>query len=961
MAAVTLAANAAAGASLVGPAPNYTVFDTHTFPAAPTQWTTPAYGNGVLVSLADSSSVAAVSTDLGVTWTTQSIALGAASYTNPAFGAGLFVGLVYSSASYITSPDGTTWTTRTLPASHLWDSIIYGGGQFCALSGDGYAAASSDGLSWTITAMPSTGTSPYWNSVVYGNGMFVASAYGSAAQASSTNAFQSGSTANLLNPLAAGSTASPATAFGRGVFVSIKDDMVALSTNGLPTTYSTIGAIPTSGRQWQLCFDGRNFIAVEPNSSDMILSQDGLTWVLYSLPISGADGVFSTSGAVIIIPAAAGTTSITIGNGPTASSAAASGVQLAANAVASAAFSTTFTYNVVSMSATALASASMPVYTPSYTSPATFSAPATSSFWRGVAYGNGQFVAVPYAAASVDVSSDNGATWTTVTLSYLGGNTQVAYGNGLFVIFSYLSTSYHTSPDGFTWTTRTLPASYKWVDLAFGGGLFCALSNDGYAATSADGISWVFSTMPTIPTGTGLQGWNGVCYGNGVFRAWTYGGSGMQAISPSGFQSAITYNTNDPFKPADGPPSAYGNGKFVSISGQVVASSPNGLHTTSSSIGSIAPAGTNWTISFDGGNFIAVAGTTTTILTSADGVTWAAHTAPVAGAVACSGNGVTVVMPSDTGTTGYTMPAGGGLVLSAVAPITTATTVVLAVAFSAAATVQAALAFTNTTLSASATAIASATAALSTSGVVALGAAGVSSASASASIMVQRVLLATAVATAATGCSIALSVPLAADAHSVASGSPALSLSKLLSSVQVASASASAGLLNYPLLQASAVASASASASATIRALLAAQAQAQAQATGAVMQAVQLAGTGAAQASAPAALLITVQMGAAPAATALASSAASIQKLMAASPAAEASGSGAILQTYSLAAGAQAQASMVPNFSTAMTLSAQAYATATMSASITSGFVFKSNRLRTIIVPAEARMVKSNI
>ncbi len=52
--------------------------------------------------------------------------------------------------------------------------------------------------------------------------------------------------------------------------------------------------------------------------------------------------------------------------------------------------------------------------------------------WRGIAYGNGAFVAVSYSGNTSATSTDNGVTWTQRSMP-TGNWYSVAYGNGAFV------------------------------------------------------------------------------------------------------------------------------------------------------------------------------------------------------------------------------------------------------------------------------------------------------------------------------------------------------------------------------------------------------------------------------------------------------------------------------------------------------------------------------------------------
>ena len=60
----------------------------------------------------------------------------------------------------------------TLPRAMSWRPVCYGNGKFVAVAyGTNIAAYSTDGVTWTQTAMPVNST---WRSVCYGDGKFVA-------------------------------------------------------------------------------------------------------------------------------------------------------------------------------------------------------------------------------------------------------------------------------------------------------------------------------------------------------------------------------------------------------------------------------------------------------------------------------------------------------------------------------------------------------------------------------------------------------------------------------------------------------------------------------------------------------------------------------------------------------------------------------------------------------------------
>jgi hypothetical protein len=101
-------------------------------------------------------------------------------------------------------------------------------------------------------------------------------------------------------------------------------------------------------------------------------------------------------------------------------------------------------------------------------------------------------------------------TWTARTTpagwqSSSGGAKRIVWNGSLFVILPLASPGGYskclTSPDGVTWTERNLGSNQLWVGLAHSAteGRWMAVSDGGYVATSADGLTW--STPITLPYG----------------------------------------------------------------------------------------------------------------------------------------------------------------------------------------------------------------------------------------------------------------------------------------------------------------------------------------------------------------------------------------------------------------------------------------------------------------------------
>ena len=121
-----------------------------------------AFGNGVIVSggFGSSSSTSGItwSGDQGTNWSTAVTPAGY--FGSVAFGNGTFVAIdtINSTNLAITSTNGFTWTTRTLPSTGNWSQVTFGNGVFLAVSGTGtQAATSTDGITWTARTLPVSG------------------------------------------------------------------------------------------------------------------------------------------------------------------------------------------------------------------------------------------------------------------------------------------------------------------------------------------------------------------------------------------------------------------------------------------------------------------------------------------------------------------------------------------------------------------------------------------------------------------------------------------------------------------------------------------------------------------------------------------------------------------------------------------------------------------------------------
>jgi hypothetical protein len=113
-----------------------------------------------------------LSTDHGATWGTP-ITVAAINTRKIIRGPGQFVLLASSSPNRCyTSPDGTTWTARTIPLRE-WYDVCYAYGQYYAVSDDGFVATSPDAITWTEQTAAAANQ---WRGITAWNGLIVASA-----------------------------------------------------------------------------------------------------------------------------------------------------------------------------------------------------------------------------------------------------------------------------------------------------------------------------------------------------------------------------------------------------------------------------------------------------------------------------------------------------------------------------------------------------------------------------------------------------------------------------------------------------------------------------------------------------------------------------------------------------------------------------------------------------------------
>lgn len=280
--------------------------------------------------------------------------------------------------------DAGGWTSGTLPSSANWTSVAFGNGRFVAVaSGSQTAAYSTNGINWTSVSLPSSST---WNCVRYCKDRFIA-----------------------------------VSGAGKAIY----------STDGITWTALTLPVSSTWSSVGYNAEKGYYAIASSATSNiQCIYSTNGTTWkqgTQMSGPVS----------------------SMAYGNGKLI------GVTTAATNNFEICSSTGGSWNMAI-----------------FISPT----PSTKRSWYDVVYGTDRFVAVASGGKAAYSLTGSASSFTEVTLPVNATFRGVAYGNGKFVAVANASNQYIFSENGTLWTAGEMPSSANWRSVAYGNGRFVAVA-----------------------------------------------------------------------------------------------------------------------------------------------------------------------------------------------------------------------------------------------------------------------------------------------------------------------------------------------------------------------------------------------------------------------------------------------------------------------------------------------------
>jgi len=398
----------------------------------------------------------------------------------------------------MTSPDSTTWLSRTSAADLNWNSITHANNIFVAVAGSGSAnrvMTSVDGLTWTSRTSASDNT---WSSVTYGEGLFVAVS----SDTTDNRVMTSPNGIDWTNRTSAGNFAWKSVTYGNGQFVAVANSgtgtRVMTSPNGITWTLRT----SATDNDWTSVTYGNGlFVAVASSGTNdrVMTSSDGITWASRT---SAADNNW---------------TGVTFGNNLFV------------------AVANTGTTNRVMTSPDGITW--------------TIRTAATSNNWTSVTWSNNVYTAVASSGTGTRVmTSANGTSWTTRTSA--ANNTWNAVGNssswttavgqesvdsmtvhecpGATQMCLYVGLGYGTN-DGRVWAYN----SGSWMQIAGNG------TTGNWEAVGIEIVNTLVSFNGKLYAGLG----NTISGSNGDAEIWEYSGTGTTwtKVAGDGVNSSWNY------------------------------------------------------------------------------------------------------------------------------------------------------------------------------------------------------------------------------------------------------------------------------------------------------------------------------------------------------------------------------------------------------------------------------------
>jgi hypothetical protein len=498
----------------------------------------------------------AVSTDNGVTWTTQANGY----YLNDIVWNGTY--FIARGINMYRSINGLDWTqTTNNPTTGSYDITMASNeaGNIVVVSNNGtylmHSRSSDNGNNWTnVTTAQSCirNTNLLWT----GTTSFAVAYSPSTTHVGIYYTVDSG--ANWTNSLVvAGTPSGSKSYFARnnttGRYVITQTGNTTEYITGTSYASPSVNQFPYAGNWYKVTFNYNKFFAIDPVSDALIYSTTGLTgsWTLTSLgvdePTAINSGPFGQLAAATVnhVTNAIRFTNVTFSSVVSAvgSSLVSKLSFLLAEATST---STVLLERFVTMTkekrSTSIASSLR----------ATF----WSRLWAFVHDGT-RWVGVKR-GSSTGVTSTDGATWTSRVLPANRRWCAIANNGTVKASIASGSTSAATTSDGITWTSRTLPTARQWTALTAGGSTFVGVALDSdKCVRSTDGITWTEYSMPSSGMWTSIA-WNGTVFcavgANGLCATSTDGMSWTTRTMPDAIQyNCVTWSLGQFTAVASGP------------------------------------------------------------------------------------------------------------------------------------------------------------------------------------------------------------------------------------------------------------------------------------------------------------------------------------------------------------------------------------------------------------------------
>jgi hypothetical protein len=267
----------------------------------------------------------------------------------------------------------------------------------------------------------------------------------------------------------------------------------------------------------------------------------------------------------------------------------------------------------------------------------------TTSSLNGVAFGNGQFVAV--GASGVILTSTDGANW----VLRAGATNQVVlhavtYGSNGFVAVGEATSSGNSqpavwvSPDGTSWTSEdvsfaNMTFGHWLLGVTYGGGLYVAVGGNyttNTVWTSPNGAAWTMRDSHL--SNSGLNPISSVAYGNGMYVA-----AGAWLItSPDG----VTWTQQNSSAWYRLYAMTFSNGRFVGVGPYSRITSTNGINWT---VGGPPTADYIYGVTYGDGYYVCLGYKPAYTI---EGTNWISQTNSFSGNAIAFGNSVFVAVDS---------------------------------------------------------------------------------------------------------------------------------------------------------------------------------------------------------------------------------------------------------------------------------------------------------------------------